>query len=99
MSELETKINKIKESLRGLLDENTPQDTIDSITKIDESLDELAKTATKVKEENQGLKSKIVDMVKATSFKPLETDQIDPNPTEPMSLDEIIALESAKLNK
>lgn len=72
---------------KSLLKENLNDSNIDLITKLDKGLDELSDSHKKTEEDLSSTKDKIIEMVKATSFKDSEPENPTDNTDAPMDID------------
>lgn len=85
-------INAIKEDLKNLIKDDSSADFIQSIGALDTKIDEAIKEHDIVVQEAQKTKDKLVEVVKASSFKPVGGEPLkdDISGEDNQSLDDII---------
>lgn len=97
MKTITEQINDIKSSLKDMIGQDTPTQTIEALASIDKQLDSIVETTKAMEAEKTSLKDQIVSMAKGISFKPIgDEDQLSP---EPMDMDSAIEQTLADLIK
>lgn len=96
MSNFQSNLNKIRESMKSLLNDSNVQ----TITSISKQIDELEAEHAKQEEELSKTKSTLIDYVKEYSFKEPPKKAVEEE-QEPLTLDEAIqaAITKASENK
>lgn len=95
----QTTLNKIKETLKGLIKADSTTQEIETITALDKDLDELSKTHEETQQEAMAVKDKLVELVKTTSFKSSDVENNSIGEQETHSLDDVLADELNKIGK
>ena len=77
--------NKVRELLKGLIDDSTSTEKVEAIGKISGQIDNLEKEDKDFLQKHEELRKKYIDVIKDTSFKGTPKEEGNP---EPKSLEE-----------
>ena len=77
--------NKVRELLKGLIDDSTSTEKVEAIGKISGEIDNLEKEDKDFLQKHEELRKKYIDVIKDTSFKGTPKEEGNP---EPKSLEE-----------
>ena len=85
-------LSKIKEMLKGLINESTTTEQVEQIGAINQELDNADKEYTDLVAKQEDLRKKYIEVVKDTSF----TQKPKDGPEQPKSLEDCIQAEIEK---
>ena len=85
-------LNKIKEMLKGLINESTTTEQVEQIGAINQELDNVNQEYTDLIAKQEDLRKKYIEVVKDTSFAQKPKDE----PEQPKSLEDCIQAEIEK---
>ena len=77
--------NKVRELLKGLINDSTPTEEVEKIGKISGEIDNLEKEENDFIQKHEELRKKYIDVIKDSSFKPSNEDE---DKEKPKSLEE-----------
>ena len=93
---LKEKLDKINNSLNGLINNESPTELIAQIGDLKNEVASIEEDFNKLEKDHQATKDKLVEVVKGTSFSKPEDDDTG---IEPKSLDDILKDELVKVKK
>ena len=86
-------LTKIRELLKGLIDDSTSTEKVEAIGKISGELDNLENEEKEFIQKHEELRKKYIDVIKDSSFKGEPQDE---NTQKPMTLEDCV---QAEINK